>query len=255
MGTEGERSRMWRRHSSSLIGLSALALSFACSLPSGDIGAQNRGPSGLHAASDPSAEGEPASNEGGSDSNPDSKSDPNSAGDSASEEAPALHPAADSCAAYCDVRLGCGQASVGCQGECESRWEAERAQTGDLCAEGWSVYVACQASLDCEAYTLHQASTPDELPTYACENAQVSYLRACERWKTVWFPCSDGTSISDTRLCDGRADCPDGDDERAGALCFQCRSGSVVSRLRLCDGIPDCVHGSDEGPVAGCADP
>ena len=51
--------------------------------------------------------------------------------------------------------------------------------------------------------------------------------------------------------CDGRPDCPGGEDEAGCAeSCgpgeFLCGEGRCVGRVRLCDGVEDCVRGEDE---------
>ncbi|KAE8749915.1 hypothetical protein FOCC_FOCC003384 [Frankliniella occidentalis] len=77
------------------------------------------------------------------------------------------------------------------------------------------------------------------------------------------FSCGDGTCVPQRWLCDGRADCAGGADERnCTSVCpddhFRCASSasagptgvSCVRALLRCDGRQDCADGSDE---VGCA--
>lgn len=69
------------------------------------------------------------------------------------------------------------------------------------------------------------------------------------------YQCNDYlTCIHRTWLCDGGADCPNGDDERL-SLCrnvtcredqFQCRDQSCIPGHLTCSGKAECRDGSDE---------
>ncbi|XP_037075728.1 basement membrane-specific heparan sulfate proteoglycan core protein-like isoform X4 [Pollicipes pollicipes] len=68
--------------------------------------------------------------------------------------------------------------------------------------------------------------------------------------------CSDGTLICEVQLCDGKRDCPGGDDENncpdkpssdvCGASELLCDVSRCVPFTRRCDGVQDCTDGQDE---------
>ncbi|VDK17457.1 unnamed protein product, partial [Anisakis simplex] len=65
--------------------------------------------------------------------------------------------------------------------------------------------------------------------------------------------CQSGHCLPHSRFCDGRKDCPDGDDEsncnhpKCASNELQCRSDGVcLPKSMHCDGVEDCRDGSDE---------
>ncbi|XP_038062768.1 neurocan core protein-like [Patiria miniata] len=57
-----------------------------------------------------------------------------------------------------------------------------------------------------------------------------------------------GDCISELLWCNGRRDCPNGEDEAncAGDETFQCADGTTHPRRKLCDRFTDCRHAEDE---------
>lgn len=63
------------------------------------------------------------------------------------------------------------------------------------------------------------------------------------------FECADGTKISESRVCDGEFDCPDGTDEvvmGCGTPAFPCAENEWIDSSSYCDGVEDCSNGADE---------
>lgn len=72
------------------------------------------------------------------------------------------------------------------------------------------------------------------------------------------FMCSNYTCINKDTLCDGKTDCPDGEDEADCPVpgCnegqFECQtSKECINMTDVCNGRADCSDRSDEGP--GCS--
>ncbi|KAK4825681.1 hypothetical protein QYF61_001504 [Mycteria americana] len=74
------------------------------------------------------------------------------------------------------------------------------------------------------------------------------------------FACDDGVCLNTSRVCDGAADCPRGEDElacesrvpagtsnRTGGPCaeYACGEGECVAFQQVCDGVPDCGAGGE----------
>ncbi|GBP11047.1 Very low-density lipoprotein receptor [Eumeta japonica] len=114
-------------------------------------------------------------------------------------------------------------------------------------------YHLCTAiSEDCEGLIPH-----DLQPVFQCNlyprNNCVTAHSPCNPEE---FQCSDGTCILKSNVCDGRFDCPAGNDEESCTNCrsdeFSCPSGGCVVRRWVCDGYTDCPNGEDESEAA-CA--
>ncbi|GBG86985.1 hypothetical protein CBR_g44440 [Chara braunii] len=92
--------------------------------------------------------------------------------------------------------------------------------------------------------------TDDFCKKHGCSSA---YLRDL-------FQCGSGRCINRQRMCDGKQDCPHGDDE--GAFCEQiaCPDGGIkceggdnrtcIRATQLCDGVGDCPGATDEADCA-----
>jgi low-density lipoprotein receptor class A len=59
------------------------------------------------------------------------------------------------------------------------------------------------------------------------------------------FLCGGALSVSADELCDGKPDCPGGNDEWDCPRYF-CANGASIGAFRVCDGNPDCLTGEDE---------
>ena len=65
------------------------------------------------------------------------------------------------------------------------------------------------------------------------------------------FSCLKGRCIPLTWKCNGKPDCPTGEDEVACSVScptghFLCSEGRCIPDTRICDGTPDCGQGEDE---------
>ncbi|XP_054273123.1 basement membrane-specific heparan sulfate proteoglycan core protein-like isoform X4 [Macrosteles quadrilineatus] len=88
-------------------------------------------------------------------------------------------------------------------------------------------------------------------PNDAADERDCPERNSCRRDE---FRCSSGHCLSMSALCNGRPDCPGGDDEihcPNAHTCqpyeFQCRRDrNCVPQSRKCDGYPDCSDSSDE---------
>ncbi|KAM9572871.1 SCO-spondin-like [Guaruba guarouba] len=75
------------------------------------------------------------------------------------------------------------------------------------------------------------------------------------------FTCDGGLCLNVSRVCDGAADCPQGEDEllcgsrsltsgsnRTGGPCaeYTCSRGKCIAFQQVCDGIPDCGAGEED---------
>ena len=89
-----------------------------------------------------------------------------------------------------------------------------------------------------------------------CENGK--HLQQCKKFLyDIMFKCLDNYCISWSYVCDGKWDCPHGDDELEYTVCnknssclnmYHCRNTAQMCLHlgNICDGYPDCPFGDDE---------
>ena len=100
-------------------------------------------------------------------------------------------------------------------------------------------------------YNIHDMITP-------CRNG--AHLRNCRKYPcTGSFKCPDSYCIPMRYICNGRLDCPNGEDELAcpkGLIqcpgLLRCKDGGCVHSSEICDGVVNCPHGDDERCVINC---
>ncbi|KAM6142205.1 LOW QUALITY PROTEIN: SCO-spondin-like [Phoenicopterus ruber ruber] len=159
----------------------------------------------------------------------------------------------------------CGPSAFGCgSGECVPRgWlcdgEADCHDGSDElgCAGGCDPgHFPCARGTDCVPYghlcdgVPHCRDRSDESADHCGSTA----IPPCPGL----FACDDGVCLNATRVCDGAADCPRGEDElacetrgpaggsnRTGGPCaeYACGGGECVAFQQVCDGVPDCAAG------------
>ncbi|GMT31153.1 hypothetical protein PFISCL1PPCAC_22450 [Pristionchus fissidentatus] len=95
----------------------------------------------------------------------------------------------------------------------------------------------------------------------ACSGFVLACAHSCPNCDAkLAFACTDKSCIPKMQVCDGRADCAGGEDERGcDTMCaasrpnFKCASGSkCVPVAQRCDGVRDCEDGSDESDCKKC---
>ena len=100
-------------------------------------------------------------------------------------------------------------------------------------------------------YNIHNKITP-------CRNG--AHLKHCKHFTcTGSFKCPNSYCIPMRYVCNGRIDCPNGDDESwcpkdlfqcPGLL--RCKEGGCLHPSKICDGIVNCPNGDDERCVIKC---
>ncbi len=95
-------------------------------------------------------------------------------------------------------------------------------------------------------------ANPDAFDVLRCQAEALRSYVSCKRAEGCpsTFMCGDGTSVPETFVCDGTADCNNGVDEQQGCPPpFTCDDGRELPPSSMCDGFSDCIDESDE---AGC---
>eukprot|EP00244_Chara_vulgaris_P011473 TRINITY_DN568_c0_g1_i2.p1 TRINITY_DN568_c0_g1~~TRINITY_DN568_c0_g1_i2.p1 ORF type:complete len:552 (+),score=68.89 TRINITY_DN568_c0_g1_i2:219-1874(+) len=89
------------------------------------------------------------------------------------------------------------------------------------------------------------------------ESEELCKKRGCSAVAlTNLFQCRTGRCIQRQRMCDGKKDCPDGDDEgefcarlncpNYGIKCNDTQNRTCIQESQVCDGVLDCPGGTDE---------
>ncbi|MCH9682588.1 MAG: LDL receptor domain-containing protein, partial [Deltaproteobacteria bacterium] len=98
-------------------------------------------------------------------------------------------------------------------------------------------------------------ANPEAFQVVRCQAEAIRSYVACRRAEgcPAPFMCGDGSSVPESSLCDGFADCANGFDEEQGCPPpFMCGDGQQVPPPAVCNGVSNCLDGSDE---AGCPEP
>ncbi|XP_075974947.1 uncharacterized protein LOC142975745 isoform X2 [Anticarsia gemmatalis] len=108
-------------------------------------------------------------------------------------------------------------------------------------------YNLCKAIVDsCDGYIPRELTPAFECKQYTHNNC-IAAKSPCYNRE---FTCGDSSCIPRDWICDGRNDCPAGEDEIKCVQCeaneFKCPSGGCILKRWMCDGYKDCSAGEDE---------
>ncbi|XP_073957691.1 uncharacterized protein isoform X2 [Choristoneura fumiferana] len=118
-------------------------------------------------------------------------------------------------------------------------------------------YGFCKAIIDgCESELPRELRPVFDCKQYSSANCVAARVPCFDRE----MGCGDGSCIPRDWLCDGAADCPNGEDETLCSSCekheFRCKSGTCINKRWVCDGYADCPAGDDESEAqCGASEP
>lgn len=128
-------------------------------------------------------------------------------------------------------------------GRCIDGWL--QCNKGDDCGDGTD-------ELDCPYLEEPSYRTSTSRPTPS-QPGSTTYATTPQACRAGQFSCRSGACLPEERVCDGRSNCVDGDDEIGCSewACpserpHRCPGGSACVSATVCDGVADCPDGSDE---------